>query len=144
MAFSGASARIRSGDCTPPEMRWLLGSFNEALRCFQWVGGIRSLPDSSRQPTPDFVFALNDIGAHPDQLLGEVRAGYIHSLPQAALGRIRPPNPSAKTISSVGPWGGVWFERVVDGAGYLRMPEASQPVAGRWSGSDTTGKLPPI
>ncbi len=23
------------------------------------------------------------------------------------------------------------------------MPEASQPVAGRWSGSDTTGKIPP-
>ena len=32
---------------------------------------------------------------------------------------------------------------VVHGSGCSRMPEASQPVAGRWSGSDTTGKLPP-
>jgi hypothetical protein len=31
----------------------------------------------------------------------------------------------------------------VDRAVCLRMQEASQPVAGRWSGSDTTGKLPP-
>ncbi len=41
-------------------------------------------------------------------------------------------------------WNGLSVERAVGGAGCLRMPEASQPVAGRWSGSDTTGKLPLI
>jgi hypothetical protein len=37
---------------------------------------------------------------------------------------------------------GLRMERVCTGSGFLRMPEASQPVAGRWSGSDTTGKPP--
>jgi hypothetical protein len=52
-------------------------------------------------------------------------------------------------------WSGLPVERVAGGAGCrwsglsvergcLRMPEASQPVAGVWSGSDTTGKIPPI
>jgi serine/threonine protein kinase/WD40 repeat protein len=44
---------------------------------------------------------------------------------------------------TVGQRNGWSKERVCDGAGCLRMPEASQPVAGAWSGSDTTGKLPP-
>jgi hypothetical protein len=54
------------------------------------------LPASSRQPAPEFAFAFNDIEVPPDQLLGAVRAGYIPSLFRAALGRIGPPNPSAK------------------------------------------------
>ena len=54
------------------------------------------MPASSGQPTPEFAFAFNDSGVPPDQLLGVVRPGYLHSLTWAALGRIRPPNPSAK------------------------------------------------
>jgi hypothetical protein len=49
------------------------------------------------------------------------------------------PNPARKTISQGCRWSGH-----VHGAGCRRMPEASQPVAGVWSGSATTGKLPPI
>jgi hypothetical protein len=129
------------------------------------------LPASSGQPTPEFAFAFNDIEVPPGQLLGVVRAGYVHSLFRAALGRMRPPNPGAKNHligrsmewvvmragcrwsgssverfvgGTVRRWDGSSVKRVVGGAGCLRMPEASQPVAGRWSGSDTTGKLPPI
>jgi hypothetical protein len=59
------------------------------------------------------------------------------------------PNRSRKTIAWVGPgmgrpWSASSTKCVVHEADGLRMPEASQPVAGRWSGSDTTGKLPPI
>jgi hypothetical protein len=86
------------------------------------------LPASSRQPTPEFVFAFNDIEVPPDQLLGVVRAGYLHFLFQAALGRMRPPNPSAKThligrsmewvVMRAGrQWSGASVERGVSGAG---------------------------
>ncbi len=65
------------------------------------------MPALSRQPTPEFAFAFKDIEVPPDQLLGVVRTGYIPSLFRAALGRIRPPNPSAKNHLTVRPmeWG---------------------------------------
>jgi hypothetical protein len=69
---------------------------NGAPRCFLWVAGIRSLAASAGQPTPDFARALNAMEVTPDQPLRVVRAGYIHSLFRAALGRMRPPNPGAK------------------------------------------------
>jgi hypothetical protein len=85
----------------------LFGSF-VAFRCFQWEGGIRSLPASSRQPTPEFAFAFKDFEVPPDQLLGVVRAGYIHSLFRGLrlAGSVRP-SPARKTISSAGPWSGL-------------------------------------
>jgi hypothetical protein len=66
---------------------------------FSKRGGIRSLPASSRQPSPEFAFAFNGIEVPPDQLLGVVRAGYIHFLPRAVLGRIRPPKPRREPSS---------------------------------------------
>ncbi len=82
------------------------------------------MPASSRQPTPEFAFAFKDIEVPPDRLLGVVSAGYIHSLFRAALGRIRPPNPSAKNhligrsmewivMRAVGRWSGLLVGRFV-------------------------------
>ena len=46
------------------------------LACFRWVVGIRNSPASSRQPTPDFALAFNDIEVLPDQFLGVISAGF--------------------------------------------------------------------
>ena len=86
------------------------------------------MPASSGQPTPEFASAFNDIEVPPGQLLGVVRAGYVHSLFRAALGRMPPPDPGAKNhligrsmewvVMRAGcRWSGLSVERVVGGAG---------------------------
>jgi hypothetical protein len=79
-----------------PAVVVILDSNRRALLRFQWVGGIRSLPASSRQPKPEFAPAVKYLEVPPDQLFGVVRSGYSDSVFRAALGRIRPPNPSSK------------------------------------------------